>query len=342
MTVGIVSAIGRTLPAGNGYGPSYSIPNIIQTDAPINPGNSGGVLVDADGNLIGITTAIESPVRANAGIGFAVPADIVSKVVPELINNGSYEHPWLGVSIGTLTAELATAMNLSESTRGVLVAEVVDNSPAANAGLLGSQQDATVNNVPVKVGGDVVVAIDGNPIVDTEELIAYLSTYTKVGQTITLTILRNGNEMPLDVVLGSRPANATALVPQLQTPPSDTPGENDQPSSSRPRLGILGLDLSANIAQSLNLNTDSGVLVIEVMPNTPAEMAGLKGGVTPVTIDGQEILTGGDIIVALNDNPITGVADLRSLLDGLNNSDSVTLTIIRDGVEQNLSVEFRN
>ncbi len=205
MTTGIVSALQRSLATGNGLTPGFSIPNMIQTDTAINPGNSGGALVDIDGSLIGVPTAIESPSMANAGIGFAIPSNTVSRVVPVLIENGSYEDAWLGISAGTLTPDLASAMGLPEDTRGVLISEVVSDSPAEAAGLLGSTQEATINGIQTTVGGDVIIAMDGNEIKDMDSVIAYLSTLT-VGQTVALTILRDGKEQTVDVTLAARPA----------------------------------------------------------------------------------------------------------------------------------------
>ncbi len=137
MTFGIVSALGRTLPVSDGTMMSttrYTIPDIIQTDAPVNPGNSGGVLLDLQGRLIGVPTAIESSTRSSAGVGFAVPSVIVQKVVPELISNGSFAHPFLGVSGTTLTSELAAAMD-PPATSAVTVVDVTNNGPADKAGL---------------------------------------------------------------------------------------------------------------------------------------------------------------------------------------------------------------
>jgi S1-C subfamily serine protease len=207
MTVGIVSAVGRSLPAGSmtGNGATYSIPDIIQTDAPINPGNSGGVLVNADGQVIGVTAAIESSTGSNAGIGFAIPSAMVNQVVPDLIEKGRHEHSWLGVLATTLTPELASAMDLPEGQRGVLVIEVTQDSPADQAGLQASQKPVTINGQQVQVGGDVITAIEGNAIRSMDELITYLTGQTSVGQTVSVTILRNGQERTVEVTLTARP-----------------------------------------------------------------------------------------------------------------------------------------
>jgi 2-alkenal reductase len=209
MSVGNVSGLGRDLPSSTvdqTTGASYSIPDIIQTDASINPGNSGGVLVDVQGQVIGVTSAIESNSGSSSGVGFAIPAEIVSKVVPSLISTGKYQHPYLGISGTDITPDIAQAMNLPADTRGALIATVVAGGPAANAGLKASETTVTINGVQGTVGGDVVTAIDGTPITSMSDLIAYLSIHTQVGQTINLTILRNGQTQTVPVTLGSRPS----------------------------------------------------------------------------------------------------------------------------------------
>lgn len=209
MTVGIVSALGRSIPAGQMTQftgrPNFTIPEIIQTDAPINPGNSGGVLVNDQGEVLGVTTAIESTSGANAGIGFVVPANAVSKVVPVLIEKGSYKHPYLGISGGTLSSAVAKAMNLPANTRGALVNEVVADGPADKAGLRSSNDQAQINGMDIPVGGDVIIAINGAKIKGMDELIAYLVGQTSVGETVTLTILRDGEQVEVSVTLAERP-----------------------------------------------------------------------------------------------------------------------------------------
>jgi serine protease Do len=170
MSEGIVSGLSRTIPSDNASnsasatGATYSIPDIIQTDAAINPGNSGGVLVDDQGRLIGVTSAIESAANSNSGVGFVIPSAIVEKVVPALIKNGSYDHPWLGLSGTTLTADLAQVMNLPTKQKGLLVMTVVEGGPVATAGLRPSKLPATVSGQPMNVGGDVITAINGQPV----------------------------------------------------------------------------------------------------------------------------------------------------------------------------------
>ena len=216
MTTGIISALGRTLPSSNGSnrtttitGPSYTIPDVIQTDAPINPGNSGGVLVNADGKVIGVTAAIESAAGSSAGIGFAIPSAIVNRVVPALITTGRYAHAYLGISGATLTTSIAQAMNLPANQRGAIVGAVTPNGPSDKAGLRGSTQTASVDGVQSRVGGDVITAIDGKPIKTFDDIVAYLASSTKVDQTVTLTILRDGKEQKIKVTLQARPGSAT-------------------------------------------------------------------------------------------------------------------------------------
>ena len=201
MTTGIISALDRMFPgATDGNGNSFSIPNIIQTDAAINPGNSGGPLLDIYGNVIGVNTAIESPVRGNSGVGYAVPANIVSVVVPQLITNGSVSTPWLGISGQELNATINGQLNLNESQKGILIAEAVTGGPAAKAGLQGA-------NPATGLGGDIITGINGRPIEVFDDLLGYIVQETAVGQTIQLEILRNGSTITVDLLLEARPGN---------------------------------------------------------------------------------------------------------------------------------------
>jgi serine protease Do len=211
MTTGIISALSRSLPVGldnssTQQGPTYTIPDIIQTDAAINPGNSGGVLVDTQGKLIGVTAAIESSVQANSGIGFVIPSAIVQKVIPVLIQTGTYDHPRLGISGTSMTPDLAQAMNLDAQQKGALVIDVTPNGPADKAGIQGSAQTVTIQGQQTTVGGDVIIAIDGQPVKSFDDLASYLYTNTEVGQTVTLTVLRQGQQKQIDVTLASMPA----------------------------------------------------------------------------------------------------------------------------------------
>jgi serine protease Do len=333
MTVGFVSALGRSLPVQSGamLQASYTIPDIVQTDAPINPGNSGGVLVNDEGRVIGVPTAIESPVGANAGIGFAVPSAIVQKVVPALIRDGSYAHPWLGISGTSLTANLAEAMALDTDERGVLVIDVVAEGPAAQAGLQGSGEEVDVDGLSARVGGDLIVAIDGEPIDEFEDLVTYLARYTSVGQTIELTILREGREEAAQVTLAARPAEEEAqVVPQVMPDTVPTGGA---------WLGIRGQTVTPEIAEAMELPSDQqGVLVQEVIGDTPADEAGLLGSNQIIDVNGQQVAVGGDIIVALEGQPVEGFEDLRAELAEAQPGQRVELGLLREGADTVVNV----
>jgi S1-C subfamily serine protease len=321
MTVGIVSALGRSLPASDGLtgGPVYSIPNVIQTDAPINPGNSGGVLLNDEGEMIGVTTAIESPVRANAGIGFVIPSSIVDRVVPELIENGSYAHPYLGISGVSLFPDLATAMDLEKDQRGAMVVTVTPGGPAEKAGLFGSEHPVSIDGLDMQAGGDVITAIDGEIVEDMADLIAYLSANATVGQQVVLTVLRDGNLVEGTVTLEARPAERAQIVP--------LPDED----SGRAWLGIIGLPLTPEIAEEMALSAEQeGVLVATVQPESPAEQAGLIGSDKPVTINGEVIYVGGDVIVRADGDDVATVQELADYLQKVGAGEQVTLTILRD------------
>lgn len=210
MTLGIVSALGRTLPADQQSAETgfFQNPQIIQTDAAINPGNSGGPLLDIRGRVLGVNAAIrtESGVVANSGVGFAIPVNTLKRIVPQLIEKGSVSYSYLGVSVDNnfTIAELAAALKLPVE-RGVLIAAVVPNGPADQAGLKGGNKQTRVRGVPVQTGGDIIIAIDGDPINDFDAMITYLANNTKVGQTITVTVLRDGKEQKFKVELGERP-----------------------------------------------------------------------------------------------------------------------------------------
>jgi serine protease Do len=326
MTTGIISAVGRSLPADESSTQSYTIPDVIQTDAPINPGNSGGVLVDVQGQVLGVTSAIESPVRANAGIGFAIPSAIVNNVVPVLIKDGKYVHSWLGISGTTLVPDLATAMKLDASQRGALVEEILPNSPAEKAGLRGSSQQATIDGQTTNVGGDVITAIDNQPVAGMDDLIAYLARSTKVDQKVTLTILRDGKQQTEDVTLAARPS-----AQERGTQSSNTNGIH---------LGILGTTVDESIAKEMNLsNGQKGVLVEDVESGSLADTAGLRAGTKSVTINGQQINVGGDIITAVNGQSVASIQELKAALAQLSSDQELALTILRNGKEIQITMQ---
>jgi len=325
MTVGIVSALGRSLPTsrpaeqGLMPGPTYTIPEIIQTDAPINPGNSGGVLVNDQGQVIGVTAAIESPVRASAGIGFVIPSAIVDKVVPALITEGHYEHPWLGVSGTTLNPELAKAMDLNPDQRGALVIDVAPDGPADQAGLHGSDRQVQIDDQEVRVGGDVITAIDGQPVTDFEDVAAYLVESTTVDQEVTLTVLRHGQEEQIKVTLGARL-------------PLDQAAQSGKSTNGQAWLGVNGLTITPEIAQAMKLpDNQAGVLIEQVELGSPADQAGLRGSYKPAIISGHRIAVGGDVITAIDGQPLSQVSELQSFIQNTQPGQEVTLTVLRDG-----------
>jgi 2-alkenal reductase len=206
MTQGIVSALSRslTVDSSNPFSSStYTIPDIIQTDAAVNPGNSGGVLVNTSGEVIGVTSAIQSTTNANAGIAFAIPSHIVERIVPVLIKDGRYQHPSLGLSGITLTANYATEMGLDANTHGVLITSITPGGAADLAGLKETTQQYTRYNRGVIIFGDVITAIDGKPVRTYEDLVSYIFNKTEVDQKVKLTILRDGKEMSVTATLQS-------------------------------------------------------------------------------------------------------------------------------------------
>lgn len=328
MTVGFVSALGRLLPVDttSSNGISYNIPDVIQTDAPINPGNSGGVLVDETGRVMGVTSAIISPVSASAGIGFAIPSAIVQKVVPALIAVGHYEHAYLGVSITTLTPDLIDQMGLNAGQHGALVIDVTPGSPADAAGLRGSDRQVEVDGQTLRVGGDTIVAVDGQTVHSSDDIITYLARNTEVGQTVNLTILRDGSEKSVTATLTARPQSATTT-------------ETQQTTNGKAQLGIVGLSLTPKIAESMDLPaTQTGVLVEQVTLGSAADEAGLHGSYKPATIDGQQLLVGGDVITAFNDKAVSGMESLQTLIQQANPGDKITLTVLRNSTEMSVVV----
>jgi len=197
MTTGIVSQVGRLLPNQQ---LGFSIPNIIQTDAAINPGNSGGPLLDDNGNLIGMNTAIQSTVGEFAGVGFAVPSNTIKKIVPALIEKGEYDHPWLGISGTSLTPKLTEQLNLPKNFRGALISDIVKDGPADKAGLKG----ALFGSNREIVSADIVTSIDNIPVKRIDDIIAYVSENKSVGDKVSLQVYRDGNVINIDVELGKR------------------------------------------------------------------------------------------------------------------------------------------
>lgn len=197
LTVGVVSALGRPLQESS----NRTLYDVIQTDAAINPGNSGGPLLNSRGQLIGVNTAIRAEAQ---NIGFAIPLKTVRRVVPELIAHGRYRHPWLGVSGYTLFPELANRLGLPVE-QGILIAQIIEGSPAARAGLRGPNRRVAIGNVQVLVGGDIIVEVDGVPMESNATLREYLETRTQVGQNIEIKFYRGDRLMSVLATLEEAP-----------------------------------------------------------------------------------------------------------------------------------------
>lgn len=199
MSLGIVSGLGRSLLSQRadetGIPLGFQLPQVIQTDAPINPGNSGGPLLNLDGEVVGVNSAIRTETGTNSGVGFSIPVDAVARIAPSLIANGVHEYPFMGVNLGTL--DIARARELGfDRTTGAYIAEVRVGTPAAQAGLQGPSATRS---------GDLIIQIDDRPINSFDDLNAYLVFNTTVGQTIDVLVIRDGEEIVVPLTLGARP-----------------------------------------------------------------------------------------------------------------------------------------
>jgi 2-alkenal reductase len=193
MSMGIISGLGRSI---NSQRQGYSLPQVLQTDAPINPGNSGGPLLDLSGRVVGVNSAIRSATGVNSGVGFAIPVNAVHRIIPSLIEDGIHHYPYLGIQVSGLPITLEAQEQLSlPQTTGAYIVDVAEGSPADDAGLIGSRGP----------GGDLIIAIDGQPVQEFNDLLSYLVFETEVGQTVELTVLRGSEEISLSATLSERP-----------------------------------------------------------------------------------------------------------------------------------------
>jgi len=204
MTMGIISALQRVIQSPDGT----FIAQAIQTDAPINPGNSGGPLLNLDGAVVGVNSQIVGVTGASVGIGFAIASNTVHQVVPVLIAQGHYPHPTLGISTMDITAQVAQVlqqlgMNVPVN-QGLLVTDVSAGGPAEAAGVRGSQQTVRVGRSRVGIGGDIITAINGQPLTGEQDLSLYLESSTKIGDQVQVTLYRDGKRMTVSVTLGER------------------------------------------------------------------------------------------------------------------------------------------
>jgi serine protease Do len=322
LTSGVISQIGRVLPNDI---TGYSIANIIQTDAAINPGNSGGPLLNSKGEMVGMNTAIFSNTGLYSGVGFAIPSNMVQKVVSALLKNGSYEHPYIGISGITLSRELANATGLND-TKGILVVDITAGSPADKAGIRGGDVLTYVDGQDIRLGGDIIVAVDNQSVRAMEDLLSYLEEQKAVGDNIQFSVIRDGKTQYIDSTLAARP---TAGV-EDKSQPSQGADELRQ----RPALGINGINMTPELAERMNLTqSQKGFLVEDIISGGPADLAGIRGGYKVANINGSDINLGGDIIVGIDETDVRTIGDIQSYLDTKNVGDSIQVGIIRDGQE---------
>lgn len=209
LTTGIVSALDRSLTSET----QFNLPMLIQTDAAINPGNSGGPLLNRDGQVIGVNTAILSSssgygsTGSSSGVGFAVPSNTVRRVVPYLIENGEYQHTWLGITGNTLVPAQREAMKLADGVRGVMVASVTSGGPASQSDLKGATNTIQTPMGDYPISGDIITAINNQPVTEMNDLVNYLDSQTQPGDTVIVQVLRNGSPMDITITLQARPSS---------------------------------------------------------------------------------------------------------------------------------------
>jgi len=203
LSLGVISGLGRSLSSDRiaEGGGRYSLPQVIQTDAAINPGNSGGPLLNLAGEVVGVNSAIRTSTGTNSGVGFSIPVNAVRRVIPALIAEGVYHYPYIGIRMSPLDLALQQEMGLPQAA-GAYVIDITPNSPAQRAGLIPSGFNDTVGLIP---GGDLIIAVDGRPIAGPDDLISFLVFNAEVGQTIMLTVIRDGEQIELPLTLAERP-----------------------------------------------------------------------------------------------------------------------------------------
>src|SRR5688500_16292328 len=233
------------------------------------------------------------------------------------MKNGSYLHPWLGITGVDVTPDIAKKMNLTEA-RGFLVIDVNSNGPADKAGIQGGDKIDMIDGREVELGGDIILSIDGKPVRKIDDVLSHLEREKSVGDKVSLTIIRDGIVQEKNTTLEVRPDSETLAN-----------------STKNPSLGIPGIDVTPDIAKKMNLTEARGFLVIDVNSNGPADKAGIRGGDKIDTIDGREVELGGDVIIAIDKNPVRKIDDILSHLEREKSvGGNVSLTIIRDGIVQ--------
>ncbi len=320
LTSGVISQMGRVLPNDI---TGYSISNVIQTDAAINPGNSGGPLLNSKGEMVGMNTAIFSNTGVYSGVGFAIPSNMVQKVVSSLLKNGSYEHPYMGITGVTLSPEISNASQLND-TKGILVVDITADSPADNAGIRGGDVLTSVDGQDIRLGGDVIVAVDNQSVRAMEDLLSYLEEQKAVGDNIELSVIRDGKTKNIDLILATRPSQGV----------EDQPNQGPEQQQQKPALGINGINMSPELAERMNLTqSQMGFLIEDIISGGPADLAGIRGGYKVANINGSDIKLGGDVVTGIDEMDINTIQDIQSYLDTKKVGDNVQIQIIRDGQE---------
>jgi serine protease Do len=308
---------------------AFSIPDIIQTDAAVNPGNSGGPLLNMKGQVLGMNTAIFSETGVYAGIGFAIPSNTITKIVPSLITTGSYQHPWLGLVGIDITPDIAEALGLSlEEAKGFLIIGVNEGSPADKAGVRGGDRVTNVNGREIRLGGDIVLKIDNQDVRKIEDILTYLEGQKHVGDIVQLTIVRDDKTQTVNATLTPRPGSNQSQ--QLQP----------QSEQQRPSLGISGTNVTPAIAKAMNMTQATGFLVVDIIAEGPADKAGVRGGYLIANINGTDIELGGDVILRIDNKTVNTIDNILSYLDTKKVNDTVQLTILREGNVENVPVQL--
>jgi S1-C subfamily serine protease len=331
LTSGVISQMGRVLPNDI---TGYSISNIIQTDAAINPGNSGGPLLNTRGEMVGVNTAIFSNTGVYSGVGFAIPSNMVQKVVSSLLKNGSYEHPYMGITGITVSPEISNATHLND-TKGILVVDITADSPADKAGIRGGDVLTTVDGQDIRLGGDIIAAVDNQSVRAMEDLLSYLEEQKAVGDNIELSVIRDGKTQHIDMILTARPTQGA----ENRFQPNQEPKQQEQ----RPALGINGINMTPELAERMNLtHSQKGFLIEDIISGGPADKAGIRGGYKIANMNGSDFKLGGDIVVGIDEMVVGTIQDIQSYLDTKKVGDRVQIHVIRDGQEITVPLTLGN
>ena len=344
MTEGIVSGFGRIPPFPTPQGDlifrqqetqSFLIPNLVQTDASVNLVNLGGPLLNMGGEVVGMNTQFISDTGLYTGVGAAIPSNIIKRVVPELISTGTYRHPYIGIAGVNMSPEIANEIGLNGS-RGFLVTEITSGSPAERSGIRGGEEIKDINGRQIELGGDVIVAVDNITIRKIDDLISYLQSERSVGDTVILSLLRDGRIQDIRMTVEARPIQRQPDTEQIQ--------------QQRPTLGINTINMTEQIAERMNItssleqivskddreNERGGALVIDLFADGPAEKAGIKGGFVLAEINGTSVEIGGDVIVLIDDTMIPNVNALDKFIEKKDIGDIIQVTVIRQ--DQSLKI----